>query len=131
MSNTSQMQVLLVDDEPDARDLIALVLRNHGIEVIPVDSAEEALVALESCQPTLAIIDLALPNMNGWQLLEAIRSHPTFARLPAVAITAYDSSGVEVAAAEAGFDGYFPKPLNSRTLYNDLASVIANRRTWN
>ena len=71
--------------------------------------------------------DLALPNMDGWQTLASIRSNPTLAEIPVVAITAYHSFNVAEDARRAGFDAYFPKPLNISTFMNNLEQIITTR----
>jgi CheY-like chemotaxis protein len=88
-------------------------------------TAEEALQILRNMQPTVAIIDLALPAMDGWGLLQAMRSDPALSDVPAVAMTAYHSTNVAQEAIAAGFAAYFPKPINARTFVEDLVKAVS------
>lgn|SRR5574341_385860 len=125
MSDLSTWQVLLVEDEPDAQDVVITLLKQHAMSVATAYTAEEALQLLRNMQPTVAIIDLALPAMDGWGLLQAMRSDPALARVPAVAMTAYHSTNVAQEAIAAGFAAYFPKPINARTFVEDLVKAVS------
>jgi CheY-like chemotaxis protein len=120
----SQWQVMLVEDEVDAQDVVIPILEHYGASVSAAFTAEEALTIMRTKHPTIAIIDLALPKMNGWELLQAIRADPALANIPAVAITAYHSTNVAQEAIAAGFKAFFPKPINARTFAEDLVSAI-------
>lgn len=123
-ADLSQWQVMLVEDEVDAQDVVIPILEHYGACVSTAFTAEEALTLMRAKHPTIAIIDLALPQMNGWELLEALRADPALADIPAVAITAYHSTNVAQEAIAAGFKAFFPKPINARTFAEDLISAI-------
>ncbi len=120
----SQWQVVLVEDEVDAQDVVIPLLTQHGASVSAVATGEEALELIREKPPTVVLADLALPRMNGWELLQELRSDPRLADIPAVAITAYYSTTVAREAIEAGFAAFFPKPINARTFAEDLARVV-------
>lgn len=124
-TNLADWTVLLVEDEVDAQDVVTSLLHQYDISVANAYSGEDALALLQSSRPTLAIIDLALPNMDGWQLLATMQSDPELAHIPAVAMTAYHSLHVAQEAIAAGFVAYFPKPINARTFVEDLVSVLS------
>ncbi|HLV44186.1 MAG TPA: response regulator [Aggregatilineales bacterium] len=117
--------VLLVEDEVDAQDVVTSLLHQYDISVAHAYSGEDALMLLESTHPTVAIIDLALPAMDGWQVLAAMQSDPEWASIPAIAMTAYHSTHVAQEAIKAGFVAYFPKPINAHTFVQDLVSVLS------
>jgi CheY-like chemotaxis protein len=126
MTNLSSWNVLVVEDEVDAQDVVRMILQGCGAQVFIASSAEEALKILpEHPSPTVAVIDLALPNMNGWELLTALRSSPALSGIPAVAVTAYHSTVVAREAIQAGFAAYFPKPINSQTFAEDLVRAVS------
>jgi len=106
------MNVLIVDDDVTVQQLIALALQRQHIACDRVSCAEDALMLLTEVEYTGLIIDLALPGMDGWTLLEMIRRNPRTAALPCVAITCYDSDGVADETIGAGFTTYFRKPLD-------------------
>lgn len=115
---------MLVEDEHDAQIVVDRLLRHVGVETQAVDSAEDALVALAERPFTAAVIDLALPGMDGLSLVQAIRQQAELRDLPCVAITAYHTSTVREQAMSAGFDLYFPKPLDDRTFLADISRLI-------
>ena len=73
------------------------------------------------------MIDLGLPGMDGWEVLQAIRANPETAGLPCVAMTAFHTSSVRQQAIEAGFNAYFPKPLDDTLFVRELSRVISGR----
>lgn len=103
--------ILIVEDDPYSRQVVAHMCAYHGILLDVARTAEEALTMLQAQRYGLVIIDLALPGMDGWSLLQAIRRQQ-MEKMPCVAITAYHDSRVARDAAEAGFDAYIPKPLS-------------------
>ncbi|RMG79518.1 MAG: response regulator [Chloroflexi bacterium] len=128
MSAINQWHILVVEDEPDGREVIAAILGYYNVTVDVASHAEEALKLLAENQYTAAVIDLALPGMDGIRLINEIRNNPTTAHLPCVAITAFHSSQVRREALQAGFDGYFPKPLDDTSFVRGLDSVITEER---
>jgi CheY-like chemotaxis protein len=122
--NLHQGYVLIVEDEPDSREVMQAVLRMSGIENRAVGSAEEALSVLEGAVPSLILIDLALPGMNGWSLLQEIQRQDRLASVRRVAVTAYHNLEVADAAVNAGFDAYFPKPLDAGSFVRELQAIL-------
>jgi CheY-like chemotaxis protein len=124
MIDLSSWHVLVVEDEADAQEVVCMVLQGHGAQVSTAFTGEEALEMLNARPPTVAVIDLALPNMDGWELLKAMRADPDLVNVPAVAMTAYHSTNVAKEAIAAGFAAYFPKPINSHTFAKDLVGAV-------
>jgi CheY-like chemotaxis protein len=116
--------ILIVEDDQDGQEVVARMLNFHKIPFHIVFTAEDALEALDTTEYTGAIFDLSLPGMDGWTLLDAVKSNPHTADMPVVAVTAYHSSDVAVKAIEAGFAAYFPKPLESTTFVRELQRVL-------
>ncbi|NDJ60794.1 MAG: response regulator [Chloroflexi bacterium] len=131
MTTPSEWLVLIVEDEVDARDVVAKLLAKSQIATHSVATAEEALELLAEYQYNGVIIDLALPGMDGWDLLKAIRSDEAIAHLPCFAITAYYNSSVRHQAEQLGFDLYFPKPLSHRTFVSDVVAAISSAQQTN
>ena len=125
MPDLQNWNVLLVEDEVDAQDVVTSILNQYNIEVTSAYTAEDALALMQYYRPTLAIIDLALPNMDGWQLLSEMQANPELAQIPAIAMTAYHSTHVAQEAIAAGFVAYFPKPINAHTFVEDLVNVLS------
>ena len=123
-NNPSDWQILIVEDEFDSLAVLTQTLEHNGVRVHSAGDGRECLNVLRRVQPTLVIMDLQLPEMDGWQALAAIRADPKTTNLPVVAITAYHSASVAEDAVNAGFNAYFPKPLDLASFVSSLAAII-------
>lgn len=123
--NQKHWRVLFVEDEYDSIQMVSKVLSHYQIQVKVVNNGLECLNSLDEFQPTLIIMDLALPQMNGWETLAEIRANPDTAAIPVVALTAYASPSVAADALQAGFNAFFPKPVSPTHFVNELAKVVA------
>lgn len=124
LPNLAGLRVLVVDDEPDACQLLSTVLKQHEAQVIAVSSASEALVALQKFQPDVLVSDIGMPQEDGYSLIRKIRALPgeKGGRTPAVALTAYARAEDRIKALNAGFQLHVAKPVNP----TELAAVVAN-----
>lgn len=119
----SDWHVLVVEDDPDGQEVVSRILRHHKITADVVPTAEDALGRLKGERYNLAIIDLALPAMDGWTLLKNIKESPQMKAMPCVAVTAFHSADVAVQAITAGFAAYFPKPLEATSFVRELQRI--------
>jgi DNA-binding response OmpR family regulator len=117
-------KAIVVEDDSDSMDLVQSLLEYQGIQVLPARTAQAALDILRDVTPTLFIIDLSLPGMDGWGLLKELQARRDLARVPRVAITAYHSQETASKAIEAGFDAYFPKPLDATTFGREIEGIV-------
>lgn len=117
-------RVIVVEDTYDDQQLISRILQHQGVEVHLAKNGNECLRLLDHVEANLIITDLAMPEKDGWQTLVAIRSNMGTAHIPVVAITAYHSTDVAEDAIQAGFDAYFPKPINPQTFVERLAAIV-------
>ncbi len=124
MSETNTWKVIVVEDTYDDQQLVSRILEHYGIEVYIAQNGNECLQLLNDVEPTVIITDLAMPGKDGWQTLVAIRSDVNMAHIPVIAITAYHSTDVAEDAMKAGFDGYFPKPINPQTFVECVVRII-------
>lgn len=120
--NLAGLKVLVVDDDPDSRDLVAFLLQEYGIEVIVLASAVEVLKTLASTQPDILLCDIGMPDMDGYMLMRQIRSLPPEqgGQIPAIALTAYAGESNQKQALKAGFQWHLAKPVEPM----DVISVI-------
>ena len=120
----ADLLVLVVDDEPDARELITAVLTGRGAEVVSVESAGEALEEMERQRFDVLVSDIGMPMMDGYGLIEKIRQLPAErgGRIPAAALTAYAGVEDRMHALSAGYQMHVPKPVEPA----ELATVVAN-----
>jgi len=121
------IRVLVVDDEPDARDTLRQILELCHAEVRTVDSAPEALLELATWRPDVLLSDIGMPGTDGYELIRQVRAlrDPRAAGLPAIALTAFSRREDQQRAMEAGFDEFMAKPLRPALL---LQSVVAMAR---
>lgn len=103
---------LVVDDRDDDQDIVARILRHNGFAVFRAFNGNQAIALLHQVIPSFIVTDLRMPQTDGWQLLQVIRSNPKWARIPVVAVTAEQSVDSAECAIGRGFDGFFPKPLH-------------------
>lgn len=117
------LRVLIVDDEADARDLLAIVLEQSGAQVIVATSAIEALDFLSQLRADALVSDIAMPKMDGYQLIRQVRELEAERgeHLPAIALTAYARESDRILALEAGFQVHLAKPFDP----DELVSVVA------
>jgi CheY-like chemotaxis protein len=108
--DTSGVRVLVVDDNADAADLLGEVLGHHGCAVKVAHGGTEALEVAGRWRPDVAVLDLGLPGMDGFELARALRERFGDA-LRLVALTGYGQSGDRRAAEAAGFDAHLVKPV--------------------
>ncbi len=120
----SSKRLLVVDDDADTRNIVALILRHHKIAFEITSSATDALHLLETHQYAGAIIDLTLPDMDSWTLLQTIQSNPRTCHLPCVAITANNSAEVAEQSVKSGFKAHFIKPLAATSFASDLQAIL-------
>ena len=108
------VRVLVVDDDPNARELTAAGLSETGAFVTAVGSADEALAVLRQAQFDVVVADIGMPDKDGYALVRELRSSGDreMARIPAVAVTAYTSQRDRTAALEAGYQAHLPKPVD-------------------
>jgi len=114
-------QILLVDDQADAIDALAMLLELDGHRVRTVYSGADALAVVETFIPDLAFIDISMPDMSGMHLVQLLRSNPALANTRLIALTGYAGDADKKKAADAGFDAHVTKPVSM----DQLASLVA------
>lgn len=124
MSSIKQWNVLVIEDEADSMELVQGLLSYSGIHCAGADSGEDAMRILEQQTFTLIIVDLALPGMDGWGVLKAVRSNPRLAHIPCIAITAFHTPELADQAIRAGFNAYFPKPIDATSFVRELQVIV-------
>src|SRR5262245_33983316 len=122
------LNILAVDDESQARDLISTLLRNYGATVMPVSSSAEAIEILSkkdrAVNIDLVVSDIGMPEENGYTLIRRIRRLPEpVGKIPAIALTAYGRSEDRIRALEAGFQMHVAKPVEPMELMMVIASL--------
>lgn len=116
--------VLVVDDEPNIVELARLYLEKEGFRVAEAGSGEEALRLFEELRPALMVLDIMIPEPDGWEVCRRIRSRST---LPIIMLTAREDEVDKVVGLELGADDYLTKPFSPRELVARVKAVL--RRT--
>jgi PAS domain S-box-containing protein len=118
------LHAMVVDDEADALELVARVLRNQGAIVATAASGEEALALLDAAKPDVIITDIGMPGMDGYQLMRKIRAQEGANRIPAIALTAFARTEDRKRAILAGFQSYIAKPFDMAELVIIIAGLL-------
>jgi adenylate cyclase len=118
---TELAHILVVDDDADVRRMLQILLTNAGYRVSLAATGEEALAYLELVTPDLVLLDVALPGVDGCQVMEHIKSNPDRPFIPVILVTGHSDPQSKVAALDAGADDFLVKPV-------DLAELLARVR---
>jgi DNA-binding response OmpR family regulator len=113
---TTRLRVLVVDDLPDATEIMCVLLEALGQDARGAVNATQALAIADELDPQLAILDIGLPDLSGYELARELRRRANGKRLHLVALTGWGTSHDRVRALAAGFDQHFLKPADERTV---------------
>jgi PAS domain S-box-containing protein len=117
--------VLVVDDQQDSREMLATLLEQHGARPMQADSAESALQILQQRRVDLLIADIAMPNVDGYELMRRLRGGGD--ETPAIAVTAFARSDDRRSALDCGYTEYLSKPVDRRRLASTVRQVVPAR----
>jgi signal transduction histidine kinase len=123
-----KLRVLVVDDEPDSRELVSKVLSERGADVRTAASVDEALAMLSANPPDVLVTDLGMPDADGYDLLRRLRSLSPAegGGVPVIALTAYAQAEHRATAMNAGFDHYLTKPLDFEAIVEAVGRLGRN-----
>ena len=116
--------VLIADDKATGRELIRAVLEKAGFNVIEASDGLEAVRAARENPPDLIILDLHMPGLDGFGVVQELRRDAVFASKPIVALTASAMQGDRERAISAGFTGYITKPIHLRALRGEIERLL-------
>jgi len=120
--------ILYVEDNQDNRKLVRRVLEADGYAIDEAQNAQEAMEYLNSKSPSLILMDISMPDIDGYALTARIKSIPEFASTPIIAMTANVMRGDRERSLEAGCDGYIQKPIDIDTLTQQVERFIKKER---
>ena len=121
-------KVLVVDDEPDAVELVAFNLTKAGIAVVTAETGVEALAKAREILPDAIVLDLMLPEMDGLEVCRNLRRDPKTARIPVIMVTAKGAEMDRVLGLELGADDYLTKPFSPRELVLRIKKLLQPRQ---
>jgi len=121
-------RILVVDDEPDILDLVELTLASRDFEVDTATNGREALEKARSGRPDLVLLDLSMPDMDGFEVIERLRSDARTSELPVIMLTARAQISDKLRGLSTGADDYITKPFNLDDLVSRVSSVLERSR---
>ena len=117
-------RILVIEDEPDIREVLGYNLRSAGHDVIPAERGKEGLTLAREQRPDLVLLDLMLPDVSGTEVCRAIKDDPSTRAMPVVVLTARNSEIDRVVGFELGADDYVTKPFSVRELLLRIRAVL-------
>lgn len=123
-TDLSNWRILIVDDVYDNISIAEAILEFNGAFVEQAANGVEGLKMLETQTPNIILLDLSMPEMNGWEMHEELSKLPERDCITVIALTAHAMVGDRERVIEAGFDGYIAKPFSISTLINDIKAII-------
>jgi two-component system, cell cycle response regulator DivK len=113
-------RILVAEDNAVNLELLREMLEGLGCEVVEASNGEQALAKVEETEPDLILLDINMPKLNGYDVLTRLRQNRKFSAVPVLAVTAYAMKEDQQKVLEAGFNGYLPKPIDTRRLLGEL-----------
>lgn len=126
-SANDQIIILCVEDNPDNRTLVRRIMLSQNYSLLEAVNAAQALDILKNTRPDLILMDINMPDMDGYTLTAKIKSMPGFESIPILALTANVMRGDKEKTLEAGCDGYIQKPLDVDQLIKEVERFLLRR----
>lgn len=117
-------RLLLVEDTPDIRDFLSRRLQRRGHEVALAQDGRAGVEEARSGRPEVILLDMNLPEMDGWTVARTLKDDPETAAIPIIALTAHALAGDRDKALEAGCDDYHPKPVDFSRLLSQIDAAL-------
>jgi two-component system, cell cycle response regulator DivK len=118
-------RILVVEDQPDNRQIIRDMLASTDYEITEAEDGAQALEAIAKQRPDLILMDIQLPIIDGYTATRKIKADPMLRSIPIIAVTSYALNGEEKKAREAGCDDYVPKPFSPRQLLAKIRQYLS------
>jgi two-component system cell cycle response regulator len=120
----SPARILIVDDERKNRDLLEVMLQPEGYAVLTAATGEEALAVAAAQSPDIILLDVMMPNMNGYEVATKLKSTPASARIPIILVTALYSRDARMLGMSAGVDRFITKPVDRAELCERVRDLL-------
>ncbi len=115
------VKLLVIDDDSAVTDLLSLLLKSNGFEVSATNNSSEGLGMIRDISPDVIILDLMMPEMDGWQICKAVRE---FSQVPIIILSALNDPSMIASVLDAGADDYLTKPTPSRVLIAHINRLV-------
>jgi two-component system cell cycle response regulator DivK len=117
--------ILVVEDQDDSRRIMRDLLKSAGFDIIEAVTGEEGVTAAEIHHPELILMDIQLPDFDGYEATRRIKANSALREIPIIAVTSYALSGDDVKAFDAGCDDYVSKPFSPRALLTKIREFLS------
>ncbi len=117
-------RVLVIEDQEDNRRIVRDLLASVGFDIIEAVSGEEGVTSAATHIPDVILMDIQLPDIDGYEATRRIKADPALCHIPIIAVTSYALSGDDLKAFEAGCDGYVSKPFSPRALLAKIREYL-------
>jgi CheY-like chemotaxis protein len=118
--------VLLIDDDPRNIFALSAILKTRGYQVLSASNMKEAFAILESTEIHMILMDMMMPDMDGYEAIPLLKADPRFISIPVIAVTAQAMPGDKEKTMSAGADGYVAKPVDIDLLTNMIQDIFKN-----
>ena len=120
----TQQSILLVEDDEDSRSMISIVLETKGFSVVTAANGLEALERLKEQTPALVLLDIMMPEMNGYDVLVHMKQRPETQNIPVIMVTAKGEGADIITGYQYGADYYIPKPFTTEQLLYGISLFL-------
>lgn len=122
------LSILVIDDDPAMTDLLKILLNSNGMDVKVVNDGQTGIDSLKDFSPNIVILDLMMPEMDGWKVCQRLKE---LNQVPILVLSAVDSPGMIAEALNAGADDYLIKPVSSSSLIAHINNLVKRTKTEN
>ena len=119
-------KILVIDDDSAVTDLLSVLLHSQGFDVVATNNSAEGVTHARTYQPDLIILDLMMPEMDGWEVCRAIRA---FSQVPIIVLSALNDPSMVASVLDSGADDYLTKPTPSRILVAHINRLLKRNLT--
>jgi len=120
-------KILIVEDNQDSRELVVKILKNKGYQTVEAVDGEEALEKVITDRPSLILLDISIPKIDGYEVARRLKSQEDFRDIPIVALTAHAMKGDREKFIASGFEGYISKPINIHELPEQVKAYMRGK----
>lgn len=119
-------KILVIDDDSAVTDLLSVLLRSQGFDVTATNSSSDGLGLVRDNEPDLIILDLMMPEIDGWEVCRSVR---TYSQVPIIVLSALNDPSMVASVLDAGADDYLTKPTPSRVLVAHINRLLKRNET--
>jgi CheY-like chemotaxis protein len=121
-------KILVVEDNELSREMVLRRLKRNGFSVIAAEDGEQGYALARSKSPDVILMDISLPGINGWQVIELLKSEPDTQHIPLIVLTAHALVNDRAKADEIGCDAYFSKPFDFQNLLDTIGRLLTEKK---